>query len=504
MKRQCCGAFVIALLASSNCLAGDDVRSKLGKLPELRLAPRPARTEEQTKKVKELIAGLAKLDKPDFGLSATLTGVAFSPLPDQARAHGFVFTDHGVKQSDGLKALVAMGPDALPFLLESLDDETPTKLKISHDFGFGAMWHSSELPMNPVNPAETATHKSRTARAASGKDGDEGPFSGTFGGVGPRRPINDSKAYTLKVGDVCFVAIGQIVGRNYQAVRYQPSACVVLNCPTHSAILCTEVREIWKSEDAVNKLFDSLLADYATEGTLRDDFQCTAALRLLYYFPKESARLIAGRLDKLDVSKDVEPGDYMRRFRANGVASEEFIGSVNWCRDDDVRAALVRLFKLAQHPPSLLATIPAVDDRALIRKRLEPLVADLPADGHGPYGSGYELLLALGVRTPDTVKPIYQAYLKNANAERCYTMCRVLQRVEVDFDVELLAPMLSDDRSTGWAVGKPDEDTKIRVCDGAALALSRHHPEFKFTDDASQKERAKQIALIREQIGRKK
>src|SRR5262245_18212288 len=97
-----CGscAITLTLLASSVCPAGDDARIKLGRLPELRLAARPAPTEEQTKKIKELIAGLAKLDKPDFGLSSTLSGDAFSPLPGHSRAHGFVFTDHRLKQSD--------------------------------------------------------------------------------------------------------------------------------------------------------------------------------------------------------------------------------------------------------------------------------------------------------------------------------------------------------------------------------------------------------------------
>jgi len=37
--------------------------------------------------------------------------------------------------------------------------------------------------------------------------------------------------YTVKVGDVCYAIIGQIVNRSLMAVRYQPSAGLVINSP---------------------------------------------------------------------------------------------------------------------------------------------------------------------------------------------------------------------------------------------------------------------------------
>ena len=171
------------------------------------------------------------------------------------------------------------------------------------------MWHAAELPLNPVNPAEKAIYKARTGKS---------------------QKENFSESYTIKVGDVCFVAIGQIVGRGYQAVRYQPTACIVLNCPAQDPKLCAQVRAIWKAKDPRANLFDSLRADYATEGIFNgksldgwgwgSDFQCGAAMRLLFYFPEESATLVAGRLDKLDVGKDQELDSFMCRCVANGVA----------------------------------------------------------------------------------------------------------------------------------------------------------------------------------------
>ena len=63
---------------------------KLGKLPDLRLGPRPA--ADQAKKIRDLIVGLATLDKPDFGLSSTMSGNAFSPVPGQSQTGAFLLT----------------------------------------------------------------------------------------------------------------------------------------------------------------------------------------------------------------------------------------------------------------------------------------------------------------------------------------------------------------------------------------------------------------------------
>jgi hypothetical protein len=71
-----------------------------------------------------------------------------------------------------------------------------------------------------------------------------------------------------------------------------------------------ELRErvcaLWSSKDPAKKLLDSLLLDYATEGRFNgksldgwdeeSNYQIEAAVRLLYYFPKETAPLIAARL----------------------------------------------------------------------------------------------------------------------------------------------------------------------------------------------------------------
>jgi hypothetical protein len=40
--------------------------------------------------------------------------------------------------------------------------------------------------------------------------------------------------YTVKVGDVCFALIGQIVGRQLLPIRYQPTGGMIINSPVEN------------------------------------------------------------------------------------------------------------------------------------------------------------------------------------------------------------------------------------------------------------------------------
>lgn len=313
--------------------ASPDVAVRLGKAQVVTLSRRPPVSEVEGKAVKALIASLASLDSPDFGLSATLTGQSFAPVPGQSQASTLLFTDHKIQASAALQKLVEVGPRALPFLLDALDDHTPTKLKVKHDTQFdGAMYLANELWGNPVNPVEQQVLSRRKEPA---KD----------------FPENCIDTYTVKVGDVCFVAIGQIVGRPYLCVRYQPTACVVINSPIEDAELRAEVRAIWASKDPEQHVLDSLLTDYATEGiyqgrsldgwSVGSDLQVGAALRLLYYYPRESVPFVAARLRSFDVrdaGNNLER--WMKREACNGVQTTDFIKAVRWSSEPLIQDAL--------------------------------------------------------------------------------------------------------------------------------------------------------------------
>jgi hypothetical protein len=167
--------------------------------------------------------------------------------------------------------------------------------------------------------------------------------------------------HTVTVGDVCFVAVGQIVGRPYQAVRYIPSGNVVVNSPTATPVLRDLVRAAWAGDDPAKVLLDSLLTDYVTEGIFNgssldgwsegSDYQVEAVVRLLYYFPDEAAPLIAARLRSMDVA--ARPGKrdgWMLRDVKNGAYTLDFIKAVAWCKAAPVREALAEIAKKTDEP----------------------------------------------------------------------------------------------------------------------------------------------------------
>jgi hypothetical protein len=210
------------------------------------------------------------------------------------------------------------------------------------------------LDGNPLNPLEKRVLSKPWTRD---DDEDEEPL----------------ETYTVKVGDVCFVAIGQIVGRPYRAVQYVPSGTIGITSPVKDRQLRERVRAIWASKDPARKLLDSLLTDYATEGKYNgksldgwddgSDYQTKAAMRLLYYFPEETVPLIAARLRSFDVRDPDNPGEkaneeerdaYLTRWEKrevrNGVRTKEFIKAVSWCRAPAIQQALADLAKRTDDP----------------------------------------------------------------------------------------------------------------------------------------------------------
>jgi len=321
-------------------LAYLDIR--LGKVPALKLAPRAPVAEERKQRIKKLIAELAEVDNPDFGMSAaTLSGPAFAPLSEQGRIQMLLLTNQRMKTASALRSLVEIGPDALPFLLEALADKRPTKLKIE-PLQFTCF--GSELKGNPLNALERRVLSEETAHKDSADDEEEGLID---------------YPYTLKVADICFVAIGQIVGRPYSAIRYQPSGILIINSPLEKKGLRERVRALWSSNDPAQKLFDSLLLDYATEGIFNgksldgwsegNDSQVQAAMRLLYYFPKETAPLIAARLRSFEV-QEVGNSGWMQRDVNNRVRIIDFLGAVSWCPAPPIVEALTDIAKRTNDP----------------------------------------------------------------------------------------------------------------------------------------------------------
>jgi hypothetical protein len=208
---------------------------------------------------------------------------------------------------------------------------------------------SSELPWNEVNSLEK-----RVLERPQAQDTDDEDEDGLV-----RTPLKAS--YTAKVGDVCFLALDQIVGRPCEAIRYQPTAIIVINSPVHHLKLRERVRAIWSSKDPRKKLFDSLLLDYSTEAVFNDrsldgwgeggNRKIEASMRLLYYFPEEAAPLISARLRSLDVRDAQWMGTWMQREVKNGVRTVDFIKAVAWSTHPEIKNALSEIGKRTKKVP---------------------------------------------------------------------------------------------------------------------------------------------------------
>ncbi|QEL20686.1 HEAT repeat domain-containing protein [Limnoglobus roseus] len=317
-----------------------DVR--LGEVAKVAIRPRPAATPEQAVRVKALIAALADTNGSDAGLSATMTGSAFAPLPDRARFQMGMLTAERHGPSDAFRTLVELGPDALPFLLAALDDPTPTRVKVDRTLG-GFFAVGGHMPAgNPFNAVET---KARARKPAAGEEDED----------------DDHPAgYRVKVGDVCFVALGQIVGRPYAAVRYIPSGNVSVNSVSESREAREQLRAAWGGPDPAKGLLASLLTDFATEGVFNGSsldgwdegsrYQVEAAVRLLYYFPDDAGPVLAARLKGLDVVAAGGGDGGMLRDVRNRVRTIEFIRAVGWAKAGPVRDALADVVKRTDDP----------------------------------------------------------------------------------------------------------------------------------------------------------
>jgi len=471
---------------------------KRGVLPELKLQSAVTATDEEAAAIKRNIANLATIEHPDFGLSGTMGGMAFAPIPgSEETTGGFLMTDHRLQTADDFRRLVSFGPRALPFLLEALNDKTPTKLKMSRENSFFMVMElAAELHGNPTNSIE------QKAIASLPKQ----EWDGTS--------LHD---YTVKVGDVCFVIIGQIVGRAYLAVRYQPTAIIIINSPVEKKELAKAVRDIWSSTNAAQRLFDSLLFDYSTEGVFNgesldgwgigDHLQCQAALRMLYYFPQETSQLIAKRLARLDVRKPpANRAHWMDSYLSNGVTAEEFVKAVAWNSDPAIRRELLNIFRRTTDTGVLLAALPGIEAAGadIARKRFNEMLDQLPPEEDGPFGGGYRLLIALGEKFGTEAKPAFVRYLQNASLQRWRSMAQVLRKTRREWAVELLSPALTDKRQFGWTYalmpGQNEPRRPIRVCDEAAETISVSRPDMPFKMEGEHAYLDRQIVAIRARI----
>ncbi len=443
--------------------AGRQVGRLLGPVPAIALdaAANPA-TKDEKQRIPVLIDRLTEIKDPDYGFAPLMGGLQFAPIKDSATfAAGIIMVDHGLKTSESLQQLVALGPKAMPQLLKRLTDKTPTKLVMEHGGCFGGQWYDREVPMNMANPAEQQVY-------AKYRD-----FLHRDSGLG--HPDRQVSKHQVTIGDVCFVIIGQIVNRGYQSARYQPTACRVINSPTHDPEVADVVRAIWTADNPAQKLIDSLLLDLHTKDA--DDLQCGAAMRLLFYFPTESADMIAKRITAFDLGRPGAGNDWSRIHEKNGVQVGEFLKAVRACPLPAITDALLQVVKLTNDPDTFHAAITdAVVKRApeLVFDRMKQIVAVAPPADQGPFGGEYHTLVAAARHFPDKSKELFDIYRGHRTLPTLRSAIHALGEPGAprNWMIGSLSALLDDKTDTGWEYGPDYDPQPIRICDEAAKILA--------------------------------
>ncbi len=251
----------------------------------------------------------------------------------------------------------------------------------------GGMYPSREVACNPMNLREALALK--RANIPQSVDYPNGSVIQSLKNL-PWDHIKDYRC-TVAVGDICFVAIGQIINRPYQAARYQSTGFVVVNSPAHDAKLAEAVRAPWNGKDYRQQLLTSLLADFHTRGGddpddhsyrgRSDRLQIGAAIRLLYYFPAESEAIVAKRLRELDLRSETL-SDTKKDSEANGLYADDLLQAVNFCKHEEVRRELVEIFRRTGDLNIALAVLPAVSpERSLSLGQIETFRPGVAGNG---------------------------------------------------------------------------------------------------------------------------
>lgn len=245
----------------------------------------PISGDYSRKTVTELIDDLTQIESESPGISTSAIYVGF--VAEDTSASAWVGTP-GVAPPEvppQMRELVRRGPLALPELIKHLDDKRPTKLKFGNlppGFAYSGKVFGYEYVPRVRSEIQNSGGYVRWTQK-------------TF-----------ASTYTVRVGDVCYALIGQIVNRPLRAVRNQPTGFLVVNSPIEAPVLIEEVKNDWGDGDA-KTLKTSLLEDIRVANNLQnkstdrmyiETVVNPALKRLRLYFPDAYSALAGDDLKR--------------------------------------------------------------------------------------------------------------------------------------------------------------------------------------------------------------
>lgn len=217
----------------------------------------------------QLIDKLQEVATEGVGIHSTAWGDAFLAIDEEPKFMGGILGSAKPVVSPIMRELVRRGIAILPDLIEHLADSRPTKLVIKHECCFGSMWHGEEYSLRFYNPEQA--------------------FERQFASHQKNSRENQRLAqYTIRVGDLCYVAIGQIVNRRLNAIRYQPTACIVINSPVETPELAVAVKQDWAGLTIEQHILSLRQDAYSKDPFTTADL---AMKRLAFYYPVEAEQL---------------------------------------------------------------------------------------------------------------------------------------------------------------------------------------------------------------------
>jgi hypothetical protein len=255
----------------------------------------PANGGYSQKSVAELIDDLTQIDSETVAINSNSVLAGFiayeTPVSLRGNPVGIVVPDAPPQ----MRELVQRGPLALPELIKHLDDKRPTKLDVGNTPPGNSGVFMGKVFGYEYDPRVRDPHPTPLSVFSF--------FQWTRKGF--------ASTYTLRVGDVCYALIGQIVNRRLFAVRSQPTGFLVVNSPIEAPILIENVKSDWGNGDA-ESVRASLLADIQGADRLtrisHDLYIETSAnpalRRLKLYFPDDYKSLAGNDLqEKIEFEK---------------------------------------------------------------------------------------------------------------------------------------------------------------------------------------------------------
>jgi ankyrin repeat protein len=258
-----------ALVATVLCISWSE-----GANPQAAGIARPTGAKKVKKEIQKLIDQLVELGEGDVLYSDFGASLTFLPL-HRPRGNVVGFHDGNLLSryppghADTVRELAKFGVAALPHLAAHLNDKRPTRIVVEQ----ARVDRSGRIDWNV-----------RTDGPLAAADDDMEPDDA------PRQ------SYTLTVGDLCLLTIGQIVNRGFHPVHQTPNDGWIRS-PNRSKELRDKVRETWAGLTPRSHR-DSLVEDFLKPDS--DSRWHGAYERLAYYYPDTLEPLLLKFLARRD------------------------------------------------------------------------------------------------------------------------------------------------------------------------------------------------------------